>query len=166
MIIKIGLFQNDPSFHESYGFPSYHCLDCLQKQLHWWVWPFFCIFLQFWPKELLLLFFLLDPIQKFCLKIAKTENCQTWKLLDLKAAKIESCQNWKLPKLKDAKIAKMFWPHCFPAHLKGRSFPSSAYYTSKGILRFAKPHSINLSTTFLPTKLCTRRSPEQHLQGR
>ena len=50
--------------------------------------------------------------------------------------------------------------------LKGRSFPSSAYYTSKGILRFAKPHSINLSTTFLPTRLCTRRSPEQHLQGR
>ena len=60
----------------------------------------------------------------------------------------------------------MFWPRCFSAHLKGRSFPSSAYYTSKGILRFAKPHSINLSTTFLPTRLCTRRSPEQHLQGR
>ena len=41
----------------------------------------------------MLLMFLLEPIQKFCLKIAKTENCQTWKLLDLKAAKIVKIEN-------------------------------------------------------------------------
>jgi hypothetical protein len=41
---------------------------------------------------MLLLFLLLDPIQKFGLKIAKTENCQNWKLLELKIAKIESAK--------------------------------------------------------------------------
>ena len=41
----------------------------------------------------MLLFFLLETIQQFCLKIAKTENCQNWKLLELKAAKIEGSQN-------------------------------------------------------------------------
>ena len=48
---------------------------------------------------------LLGSIQKFCLKIAKIENCQNWKLLGLKIAKIASCQNCKLPKLQVAKIA-------------------------------------------------------------
>ena len=58
---------------------------------------------------LLLFLFLLGPFQKFCLKIAKIENCQNWKLLGLKIAKIEGCQNCKLPKLKlpKLKVAKI-----------------------------------------------------------
>ena len=40
--------------------------------------------------DMLLLLFLLDPIQKFCLKIAKTKNCQNCKLLELKDAKLDS----------------------------------------------------------------------------
>ena len=44
-------------------------------------------------------------IQKFCLKIAKIENCQNWKLVGLQVVKIASCQNFKLPKVKIAKIA-------------------------------------------------------------
>ena len=43
-------------------------------------------------------------IQKICLKIAKIENCQNWKLLGLKVVKIASCQNCKLPELQVAKI--------------------------------------------------------------
>ena len=62
--------------------------------------------------DMLLLFVLLQPIQKICLKIAKIDNCQNWKLLELKVAKIESTQNWKLlnlkvEKMKVAKIAKV-----------------------------------------------------------
>jgi hypothetical protein len=52
----------------------------------------------------MLFLFLLEPIQKFCLKIAKIEHCQNWNLLELKIAKIESWQNWKLPKLEIAEI--------------------------------------------------------------
>ena len=64
------------------------------------------VFLHSPVKKLVILKLLLflDPIQTFCLKIAKTKNCQNWKLLELKAAKIASCQNWKLPKLKIAKL--------------------------------------------------------------
>ena len=47
----------------------------------------------------------LHPSVKFCLKIAKTENCQKWKLLGLQVAKIEGCQNCKLTRLQVAKIA-------------------------------------------------------------
>ena len=36
---------------------------------------------------------LVGSIQKFCLKIAKIEIGQSWKLLKLKVAKIEGCQN-------------------------------------------------------------------------
>ena len=55
-------------------------------------------------SDVVVVLVLVGSIQKFCLKIAKIENCQNWKLLGLKIAKIVSCQNCKLPKLQVAKI--------------------------------------------------------------
>ena len=77
---------------------------------------------------------LLDPIQKFCLKMAKIEgcldwklpklkvakivNCQNWKLSTLWIAKIEKCKNWKLPELKIAKIEScQYWKLFYPGNV-------------------------------------------------
>ena len=72
--------------------------------------------LSFWsqdPYNLYVVVVVVGSIQKFCLKIAKIENCQNWKLLGLnfvkfQVAKIASCQNWKLPKLQVAKVESDF----------------------------------------------------------
>ena len=51
----------------------------------------------FWSQDpynrYVVLVVVVGSIQKFCLKIAKIENSQSWKLSKLKVAKIEGCQN-------------------------------------------------------------------------
>ena len=57
-------------------------------------------FNSFWsqdPYNRYVVVVLVGLIQKFCLKIAKIENCKNWKLLGLQVVKIAICQNCKLP---------------------------------------------------------------------
>ena len=70
---------------------------------------FFIECVPFWSQDpynrYVVVVLVVGSFQKFCLKIAKIENCQNWKLLGLKVVKNASCQNCKLPKLLVAKIA-------------------------------------------------------------
>ena len=79
--------------YQFFKFSIYHCLKGIKKACFWSQDPY--------NRYVVVL---VGSFQKFCLKIAKIENCQNWKLLGLKVVKIASCQNCKLPKLKIAKI--------------------------------------------------------------